>query len=202
MAASQEVPIKDLPWVRARLSLFQAGNRDAVALKRAQDRTSLLVRRWQTLTENLSMIRAQTMTAIEATESKGGAVTLRIFDRPKFDAIKQSIRSQEEQITGLEGAIRELDGMHAGFISEMHDLRSSLGAVEAQQRTMLNSWAATALQKRPNIRLPAEEVLATDQLYLQKKAQVETQIKNAKEGLDVLLPQIEKVEAILEGVGC
>jgi hypothetical protein len=193
-----------LPFVRGRIHPYQDDIPEVIASQRSHDRTAILVRKYLTLVDNLPMIKSQTLTCCEVAESKGGAVVLRIFDRPKFEAIKQSIHDQEEQITAIEAAMRELDSMHCGWIDEMLATRSSLAHVEPQQRQLLSTFATAALQRGTglNRRQGPEACLASDQIYQKKKAQVEKQIETAKKGLDDLIPRIEKIESILSSCGC
>jgi len=191
-------PLEELPFVRVRL----APQRDAVGRQRAQDRTALLVAKWKILRENLPMIRASSLSCCEAVEGKAGVVTLRIFDRPKYDAIQASIKETVELITKLDQAARELDAMHAGFLSELHNTRSSLQGVENQQRAMLNTFASAAIQRGTNSRKSVEDILADDQLYQGRKTNVEFQIKTAKAGLEKILADIERIESILSTCGC
>jgi len=194
--------VEELPFMKARLHLLQPERSDLVAVKRAQDRTVLVVRRYLIIQENLAIARAQTLSCCEAVEGKGGAVSLKICDRSKFDVIKQSIAEMEEETGKLEQAIRELDSIHCGILQEMQATRDSLQGIEPQQRQMLSSVAAGALQRGGNKRQPPEEILAGDQIYLQRKTQVESQIATAKKEMGVLSPEIEQIEDILAGVGC
>ena len=196
------VAVEELPFMRVRLPLLQPNQKDLIAVKRANDRTVALVRRYAILTENLPMVKSQTMSCFEAVEGKNGAVSLRICNRAKFDAIKQSVADMEEEQSRLEQAIRELDALRCGYLSEMQDARSSLAAIEGQQRQMLSGIAAGALQRGGNRRQDPEAVLQGDQLYQQRKTQAESQIATAKKALDVLIPKIEKIEAILSTCGC
>lgn len=193
--------LEELPFVRARLGLITPQS-DAVSRQRSQDRTVGLVRKWKVLSENLPMIRSSTLSALEVVEGKAGAVSLQIFDRPKYDAIQSSIRETSEEITKLEQAMRELDGMHAGFLSELHNTRSALSGVENQQHVMLGTWAAAAIRRGANSRNSVEDILATDQIYQSKKSKVDSQISNAKENLAKVLDQIAKIEGVLDAVGC
>jgi hypothetical protein len=196
------VAIEQLPFMRVRLPLCAPGLTGSLDRKRAGDRTVHLAGRWKILSDDLPKIRAQTVTCLQATEGKNGALVLKIADRPKFDALKKSIADYEEHIANTEDAIRELDGMHAGFLSEMQDTRSSLEAVEAQQQQLLSSHAAAALQRGARLRQSPEKVLEADQLYQDKKATIERQIATAKQNLAKLAPEIAKIESILAGVGC
>jgi hypothetical protein len=88
-------------------------------------------------------------------------------------------------------------------LDELQATRSSLAGVEGQQRQLLNTFATSALQRGgANRRQGPEAILAADQLYQQKKTQVESQIVTAKKGLDELMPKIEKIEEILSSCRC
>jgi chromosome segregation ATPase len=196
------LPIEELPFMRARLPLIQPGLRDPHDRRHAGDRTVGLVGRWRALSDTLPKIRAATLACCEAVESKTGAVSLRVFDRPKFANHKAAIIEHEEQIARLETAILGLDEMHAGFLYELQDTRSSLAATEAQQQQLLSTHAAAALQRGARLRQSPEAVMEADQLYQNQKATIERQIATAKQNLAKLAPEIEKIEAILSGVGC
>jgi chromosome segregation ATPase len=196
------VAIGELPFVTQRLALLLADPHDANARQHAQDRTSQAVFKWKILTDQLPKIRSSTTSCLEAVEGKGGAITLRIANREQYDTTQAAITEHTDQIIALERAIRELDALHCGWLDEMRGQRDSLSAVENQQRAMLTSWATSALQKKVHARMSAEDVLAKDEIYQDKKAKVESQIARAKTALDALIPQIEKIEDILRGVGC
>jgi hypothetical protein len=108
VAVPAVVPVSELTFVTLRLPLLQPQS-DLVARKRAQDRTMTVIMKWSILCENLSMMRSQTLSCLEALEGKVGAVTLRIHDRAKFDSLQESIKQTSEQIGSLESAIRELN---------------------------------------------------------------------------------------------
>jgi chromosome segregation ATPase len=194
------VPIMELPFTRTRLPLLQAGG-NAVDAAHSRDRTCLLVGKWQALSDTLPKIRASTMTTQEAVEVKG-AVVLRIADREKYVSLQATIKDHQEQIASIEQAIRELDALNCGWLSEIRSQRDARSSVESQQRKMLSTWATAALNKGYNSKLSVEEILSKDQQYLDRKAKVESQIARAKTTLDALIPQIEKIEAVLSGVGC
>lgn len=196
------VPIAELPFMRARLPLCSPNLTGAIERKRAQDRTVHVAGRWKILSDDLPKIRAQTVTCLQATEGKNGAVVLKIADREKFDNLQSSIKSYEEQIANIEIAIRALDAMHAGFLSEMQDTRSSLATVESQQQQLLSTHAAAALQRGARLRQSPEAILEQDQLYQGQKAMIERQISTSKQNLAKLAPEIEKIEDVLARAGC
>jgi len=203
MPGAVTVTVEELPFFRARVGLLQPQT-DLISRKRAGDRTVEIVRRYAILSENLPMVKSQTMSCLEAIEGKGGAVSLRICNRGKFDAIKQSVREMEEEQSRLEQAVRALQDLigPADFLDEMLSRRDSLSSVEGQQRAMLSTWASAAIQKSSNKRKSAEEALAGDEIYQSKKTQAEGQIQRAKAALEPLIPQIERIETILSGAGC
>lgn len=196
------LPIEELPFVAQRLPLLQPGLRDPHDRKRAGDRTVGLVGRWRALSDTLPKIRAATLACCEAVESKAGAVSIRVFDRPKFAAHKAAIGKHEEQIARLGTAILELNSLNCGWLEEMQDTRSSLATVEAQQQQLLSTHAAAALQRGARLRQAPEALLSGDQHYQGQKAMIERQIATAKNGLAKLEPEIAKIESILAGVGC
>jgi len=182
----------------ARLPLLQPSLKDPISAKRATDRTVGPIRRWRVLTENLPMIRMQTMTTLEATEGKSGAVTLRVCDREKFDALQKTIKDYQEQIAVLEEGIRKLDAIGADlWIDDLQSRLSSLAATKAQQRKVLATWANAAISKPVYRGLTPEEILGKDELYLHHKQLCEAQISKAKAEYDALLPVVEKTEEVL-----
>jgi len=197
----EPVAVEELAFMRERLPLLQPGLLRPGDRKRAQDRTVHLAGRWKILSDDLPKIRAQTLTCLEASEGKGGAVVLRIADREKFDSLKESIKTYQEQIATTEDAIRALDEMHAGFLDELHDTRSSLAGAEAQQRQLLSSVATGALLRGSRLRQAPEAVLEQDQIYQAQKGRCEFQIATAKKKLAEVVSEIEKIEAILTAAG-
>jgi hypothetical protein len=196
------VAITELPFFRARADLLQPGQHSATERKRSQDRTVLVVSKWVILNENLPMMRSQTLSCCEVSEGKGGAVVLKIHDKAKFAAVRESIASTEQEIAVTENAIRALDEMHAGFLSELHDTRTILQGVEGQQRQLLSNTAAAALQRGARLRLPPEAILEQDEIYQTQKTKCESQIATAKRNLAKFEDEITRIEAILDGVGC
>ncbi|MEI6103137.1 MAG: hypothetical protein WCP70_04260 [Methanothrix sp.] len=195
------MPIEQLPFVAARLSLLRADPHDAHARHHAQDRTFVLVHRWKVLVDQLPMIRSSTMGCLEAVEGKNG-ITFRIANREKYDTIQTTIREHSEQITRLEIAMRELDSVGCGWLDEMRSQRDSLAGAERQARSVLSSWASAAIQKNFGKSKSAEESLAEDPIYQAKKAGAEARIAKAKAELADLVPRLERIEDILSGVGC
>ena len=192
------VPIMELPFVAQRLVVMAPGSSD----RHASDRSMMPVRKWKLLMEQLPLIRGQTIFCLEAAEGKNGVIGFKICDRARWDGLQQSLADHQEQISGLEVSLRELDALNCGWVDEMRSQRDSLSAVENQQRKMLSTWAQSALNKGYNSKLSVEEILSKDQQYQSKKVMVEGQIARAKTALADLVPKLEKVEDILKSVGC
>ena len=197
------VPIAELPFMRARLPLCAPGLTGAIDRKRAGDSTVHLAGRWKILSDDLPKIRAQTVTCLQATEGKNGAVVLKIADREKFDNLQSSIKNYEEQIGALENAIRELNAIcPVDYLDELRATADSLRGTEPQQQQLLSTHATVALQRGVRLRQSPEMVLEHDQLYQSQKATIERQIATSKQNLAKVMPKIEKIEAILASVGC
>lgn len=197
------VAIEELPFMKARLPLLQPDLHGAVERKRAGDRTTFLAGSWKILSDDLPKIRAQTVTCLQATEGKNGAVVLKIADREKFDNLQSSIKNYEEQIGALENAIRELDTIcPVDYLDDLRATADSLRGIEPQQQQLLSTRATVALQRGARLRQSPETILEHDQLYQSQKATIERQIATSKQNLAKVMPKIEKIEAILAGVGC
>ena len=200
---SDTEPIESLPFVKLRLPLLQTGLADVFDRKRKQDRTTQLVVEWKALIETLPQVRAQTVSCCEASEGKSGAVTLKIFDRPKWDQIQTAIESFTADLESIEAAIRELNAFAATeYLFALHDTRLSLGGVEPHSRAVLTGEASAALlrgQKRGHV---VEEALEKDEIYQNLKKTIEAQLATSKKNLAIVNEKIAGIEKILSGVGC
>lgn len=195
--------VESLPFVTLRRPLLRDGITDAIDKKRKQDRTVQLVMKWETLRETLPRVRAQTLTCLEAVEGKGGVVTLKIFDRPKWDQVQKSIAALTADLESIEAAIRELDSFAATeYLFALHDTRTSLGGVEAHSRAVLTSEASAALLRGQRRGHAVEEALEKDEIYQSRKKRVESQVETAKKSLASVSETIAKIDKILAGVGC
>lgn len=195
--------IEELPFMQARLRLIDPSiNKSPVDAKRASDPTVAPVLKRHILLDSLPMIRSETLRCCEAVEGKGGNVGLKVCDRIKFDNLQKSIKGQLEEIAALENAIRELDGIHAGWLDTLRSTRDSLAATEGQQKQVLAREASIALQRNAGRGKSPEDILAADQLYQAAKVRCETQISQAKRDLEKVAPEISKIESILSSVGC
>ena len=103
-----KAPVDELEFFNIRLPLLSNAS-SPIARKRCQDRTTEVIRRLVHLREETKQARAETVTTLEATESKDGVVVLRIPDRVTWDRLQDTIKTNSEQMARIEDAIRELD---------------------------------------------------------------------------------------------
>lgn len=198
--------IMKLPFVAARIPLLNIGtSTDANARKHSEDRTTSVIRKWATLRGELQAARGQTMNCLEATEGKGGAVVLKIADKPRFDRLQQTIADHQEQIASLEEAIRKLDdliqanALGSGYLQDLqHRLSSSSGSIY-QQKSNITKWLTFHTQKNP--RMPPEDVLKLPE-FVAKRAEAEKIIKADEAYLAKFKPVADEIEGILASVGC
>ena len=193
--------IESLPFFKDRVEL--AGPQGAAINRiKCNDRTVLLIRKWQSLNMELKAARSETMSCLEASEGKGGAVVLKIADRPRFDSLQATISSHNEQIAALETAIRRLDAMGELWFSDLEYECGSYGRVEVGERRRIANMGAAVLQRRANTGKPTDEILAEDPEFQRLKGVCENTISDANKRLETLRPRLEEMKAILEGVGC
>ena len=191
--------IEGLPFVRARLSL--EGRGDPVSRKRATDPTSGPVREWRVLMDSLPMVRSQTVSCLEAVEGKGGVVSLKVCDKPKFDNIQQTIASTVKRIVILEAAITKLDEIGPDlWLDELNARLSSAKGIEVQQMERLRAVAAGVTAKPIYRGLGPEEALKRDEQYQRQKAIAESQISGAKADISRLEPVAARIREILESL--
>ena len=86
-------------------------------VKRAQDRTTGIIRTWRDLTSELKIARTKTLQCCEAKPGKGDSATLVVVDRALFDMYQDIINERAGQIEKIEEAIRELDALSPGWFS-------------------------------------------------------------------------------------
>ena len=196
------MPIEDLPFMVARLPLLRdEGRVDPVGRKRATDPTMGPVREWGVLVDSLPVVRSQTMGCLEAVEGKGGAVSLKVCDRPKFDSIQQTISSTVDRIAVLETAIKKLDEIGADlWLDDLNARLSSAKGIEAQQMERLRAVAAVVTGKPIYRGLGPEEALKSDEQYQRQKAIAESQIASAKAEISRLEPVAAGIREILESI--
>lgn len=199
----EEIPITDLPFMKLRLPLLRDNLTDLTDRARARDRTVHLVAKWQILRESLPQIRSQSLSCCEAVEGKGGAVTLRIFDRPKYDNIQESIKQLGDELAACETAIRELNSFAAvDYWDAMDGTRTGLGGTERATKAGLAGHAQQAIARGLRLGKNAEQSLETDQIYQKKKALVDGHVSRAKANLAKLKEKMDRVDAILRSVDC
>lgn len=198
---SESAPIEDLPFTLARLRLF--GQQDAVSSRRRQDRTVALVSRWKATTETLPKIRQALLSCLEPVEGKGDVVTMRVCDRPRFDAIKETIAINQAEIAALESAIRELNSFAAtDFLIDLHDNRSVLNGVEGQVKAALSNESMAAIARGRRNGYSPEVALEKDEVYSNRRQKAESQIETSKRNLEAVNEKIARIESILDRVGC
>lgn len=200
---SDTEPIEGLPFVKLRLPFFCDGLIDVIDQKRKQDRTTQLIVKWKTLRETLPQVRAQTVSCCEAIEGKSGAVTLKVFDRAKWDQIQKAIESFTADLESAESAIRELNSFAATeYLFALYDARTALGGVEPHSRAVLTSEASAALLRGQKRGHAVEEALEKDEIYQNRKKTIEAQLATSKKSLAIVNEKIAGIEKILSGVGC
>lgn len=171
--------------------------------KHASDPTTAIVRKWAETVDSLKAARSATMQTLEATEGKGGAVVLKIADKPRFDALRQAISSYQERITSFEEAIRKLDeiisvnGLGAGFLQDLKHRINSASSGIYQQKSNISKL--TAFYTTQNPRMPPEEVLKLPE-FVQKRAECERLIKLDEEYLAKFKPICDEMEGIISSV--
>ncbi len=194
-----------LAFMQARLPLIDYHGTDANARKHAEDRTVSLARKWAGAVDSLKAARAYTMSCLEATEGKGGAVVLKIADKPRFDALQQAIAGHQEQITSLEQAIVRLDdlvqanGIAPGYLVELQQRISGSKSSIYRQRTAITNLSTFYTQQNP--RMSPEDVLKLPE-FVKKRGAAEAIIKQDEAYLEKMKPIADQIEAILESVGC
>jgi hypothetical protein len=194
--------IEDLPFMVDRLPLLRDGGRaDPVSRKRATDPTMGPVREWRVLMDSLPVVRSQTMSCLEAVEGKGGTVSLKVCDRPKFDNIQQTIASTVKRIEALEAAFMKLDEIGPGlWLDDLNARLSSAKGIEVQQMERLRAVAAGVTGKPIYRGLGPEEALKRDEQYQRQKAIAESQIASAKAEISRLEPVAAGIREILESL--
>lgn len=197
--------VSTLALVKDRLPLIDYHGNNANDQKHSQDRTVALVRKWAGTVDALKAARSAGLQTLEVTEGKGGAVVLKIADRPRFDALQQTIASHQEQIAKIEAAIIALDqiiesnGLAPGYFADLqHRLSSSSGSIY-QQKSNITKWLTFHTQKNP--RMPPEDVLKLPE-FVAKRAEAEKIIKADEAYLAKFKPIVDEIEGILASVGC
>ena len=192
------VNIEDLKFFQDRLRYaVEPKNVSPHERKMAEDRTVAVVRLWESLNEELRTARGATMACLEAIEGKGKVVTLKILDRPAWDALQEVITENTSKISNLETAIIRLDELGGPWFSELLDRVNSMGREENSRKQRIATMTAAAVAK---IRDEAEAEKDDDVVRVKQLAREATDAANAE--LEKLRPLLEEIESILEGVGC
>jgi len=197
--------ISDLPFFVDRLPLIDYRGTNANDQKHAEDRTTRVIKKWAGAMDSLKAARSATMQTLEATEGKGGAVVLRIADKPRFEALRLEIASHEEPIGNLEAAIARLDeiiqanALGAGWLGDLQHRLSSCNSSVYQQKSNITKYLAHFTQLNP--RMPPEAVLELPE-FKQKRAAAEKIIESDEAHLKKMKPVVDEIERILASVGC
>lgn len=112
--------INDLGFVRIRLDALGKESRSSSDSRKKSDRATELVDRWRAISRQLAEARTRTLRCCEARAiDDGNSAALVIADKAAFDTCQEDIQRCTDQLTRLEGAIRELDSMGAGWYSDL-----------------------------------------------------------------------------------
>lgn len=172
---------------------------------RSRDRTVSIVRKSIELSTSLKAARQATISHCEAIEGKNGIISLRVADKPGFEALQAQIKAQSEEMAAIEVAVKRLDEMAAGgemWFQDIEDSCGSYGRTEFGENQRLSNLASAVLARRMNSGLPADEILKADPEYQRFKGIAEEQITNANKQLAILRPKLAEMKQLLEGVGC
>ena len=174
-----------------------------ISRSRAADRTTAVIRKYIDVNAALKDARQATISHCEAVEGKGGVVSLRVADRPGFEALQSQIKAKSEDLAALEQAIKALDGMGPDtWFTDIEDQVGSYGRVEAGENSRLSHLASSVLSRKMYQGKPADQLLAEDEEYMRLSAIAKEQIDNANRQLETLRPKLEAMRASLEAVGC
>jgi len=193
--------IQSLAFMQVRLPLLDVShNPDLHDKKRAQDRTTTVIKRWTALVSERQAARLKTLHYCEARPGKGDTAVLAIVDREKFDALHTFIAALSEQITTFEEAIRKLDAIGGNLW--LYDVENqALSASLSEDRMKKRIAQLTAEHTLKNQRMSIEEVLKLPE-YQKNLPMFEREIANSKATLAKTKPILDEMEAILESVGC
>lgn len=196
--------ITDLKFFKDRLEL--AGqNGYQINRARSADRTTLVIKKYLALSSSLPQARQATISHCEAVEGKGGIISLRIVDRPGFEALQAQIQAQSEELAAIEAAIKELDSLAGDGELWFNDLETSVGGygrTEIGENQRLANLASATLARKVHSGKPADQILAEDDEYQRFSKIAKEQIDNANRQLETLRPKLEELTRLLESVGC
>jgi hypothetical protein len=196
--------ITDLEFFAGRLEL--AGENGMMINRvRAQDRTVNLIKKYLALSKSLPQTRQATISNCEAVEGKGGIISLRVVDRPGFEALQSEIKAQSEELAACEAAIMELDKLAAGGELWYSDLETSVGSngrTEIGENQRLSNLASATLARKVHSGKPADQILAEDDEYQRLSKIAKEQIDIANKQLETLRPKLNELTRLLALVGC
>jgi hypothetical protein len=132
-------------------------------------------------------------------------VSLRVADRPGFEALQGEIRAKSEELAVLDAAISELDKLAAGaelWYTDIEAQVGSYGRTETGENQRLANLASATLARKVHSGKPADLILAEDDEYQRLSKIAKEQIENANKQLETLRPKLDELKRLLEGVGC
>lgn len=194
--------IENLKFFKDRLELAGPDGRQ-INRPRADDRTTSVIRKYLNVSSALKQARQATISHCEAIEGKGGIVSLRVVDRPAFEALQAQIKAESAERAALETVIKALDDLGPDtWYSDIEDAAGSFGRVEFGENARLSNLASATLARRMNTGKPSSQILAEDDEYQRFSRIASDQIADANRQLAILRPKLEAMRAILESVGC
>jgi hypothetical protein len=172
---------------------------------RAKDRTVSVVRKAISLSKSLKDARQATLGHCEAIEGKNGIVSLKVADRPAFEALQSHIKAQSEELAAIEAVSQKLDEMAASgelWYEDIESMAGGYGRTEFSENQRLSSLASAVLSRRMNTGKTTEQILAEDEDYKKFSKITSEQISNANKQLAVLRPKLAEMKQLLDSVGC
>lgn len=194
--------ITDLPFFMERTRLLEGAN-GPLDQKHSRDRTTALVRKYQSVEAALRRDRAATLSCLSARPGRGGVV-FEVVDPEHFGSLQDAIAGHVEELQKLEGVITQIDNIIAanGLLPWLDDqkqrLSSSGNSILTQKSTISRLIAFNAAQ---NPHLSPEEVLKLPE-FTERRKEADSLIEREKEYLATFKPLVEEIERLLESVGC
>jgi hypothetical protein len=193
--------IEDLKFFKDREALAGPhGNQ--INQARTKDRTVSVVRKAIGLSKSLKDARQATLGHCEAIEGKNGIVSLKVADRPAFEALQAQIKAQSEELVAIEAVSQKLDELGGDWWQDIEDGCGSYGRTEFSERQRLANLASATLSRRMNTGKPPEQILAEDEDYQKFSRITSEQISIANAKLAVLRPRLAEMKQLLDSVGC
>jgi hypothetical protein len=197
--------VTTLAFMVERLPLINYRGTNANDQKHSQDRTVALVRKWQSLNQELRAARRDTLACCEARPGKGDSASLAIIDRAEFDRLQETIAGHMEQIGNLEQAIVKLDalitenGIAPGYLAGVQQRISGAKSSIYRQQKAISDWSAFYTKQNP--RMSPEDVLRLPE-FKSKRATAQKIIDADKAFVEKIKPVVDEIERVLESVGC